>query len=92
MRDIAKIVRRMHAASFSLKGEPLRVTLPGANDQLVWKFHQPPNTQVIRLESPDGMCPFLIESGPNNPRFVGTSVREVTDILCQLLQLRPPSA
>ena len=92
MLDIAKIVRRMHAISSSFKGEPLRVTLPGADDQTVWKFNQPPSALVIQLESPDGMCPFLIESGPNNPRFVGSSVPEVIDILCQLLPLRSSSA
>jgi hypothetical protein len=92
MRDISKIIRRMHAKSSSLKVELPRVPHPGAEEQAVWKFTQPPNPLVIQIESPDGMCPFLIESSQGSSRLVGTSVPEVVDLICQLLKFPSSSA
>ncbi len=92
MRDISKIIRRMHAKSPSLKVELPRASHPGAEDQAVWTFTRPPDPLVIHIESPDGMCPFLIGSSQGHPRLVGTSVPEVVDLMCQLLKLPSSSA
>ena len=87
MRDIAKIIRRMHAASASIKVEIVRVSHSGMAKQVVWRFTQPPNARVIQIESPDGMCPFVLESSQGGPRLVGTSIPEVVEMLFRLLEL-----
>lgn len=89
MRDIAKIIRRMHARCSTLDVEIVRVPGAGSARQVFWRFTRPPEAQVIQVESPDGMCPFLVGSNQGGPPLVGTSVHEVVDIICGMLNLQP---
>jgi hypothetical protein len=41
----------------------------------------------VQIESPDGMCPFLVETDENNDHLTGRSVEE-TVILTRLLHTK----
>lgn len=86
MRDIAKIIRRTHAKNASIEVEIVRVPQAGQAHRVSWRFTQPPDTRVVHVTSPDGMCPFLLESSRGDSRLVGTSIPEVVDIICSMLK------
>lgn len=86
MRDIAKIIRRAHAKNASIDVEIVRAPQAGHAHPVSWRFTQPPGTRVVHVTSPDGMCPFILESSQGGSRLVGTSIPEVVDIICSLLE------
>ncbi|HLP30486.1 MAG TPA: hypothetical protein VK150_03930 [Geothrix sp.] len=86
MRDIAKIIRRTHAKNASIEVEIVRVPQAGQAHRVFWRFTRPPDSRVIQVESPDGMCPFILGSSQGDARLVGTSIPEVVEIICSLLK------
>ena len=45
----------------------------------------------VQIESPNGMCPFLVETDENGDRLTGRSVEETVEILTRLLHTPPSS-
>lgn len=68
--------------------QQLRVSHPGADDDGLWYFGQPASEFQVQIESPDGMCPFLVETDENNDRLTGRSVEETVEILTRLLHTK----
>jgi len=92
MRDIDQITRQIRAVCSDVIVEQLPVVHPGADDDGLWFFSQPGSPFEVQLESPNGMCPFQIETLENKSRFKAQSVSEAVDILKQLLHLSSSSA
>jgi hypothetical protein len=61
MRDIDEIVRRVKYAVPETGVEQLRVVHP-ADDDGIWYFSSPNVDGEIQIESPNGACPFLVET------------------------------
>jgi hypothetical protein len=49
---------------------------------------QPASEFQVQIESPKGMCPFLVETDENNDRLTGRSVEETVEILPRLLHIK----
>jgi hypothetical protein len=59
--------------------QQLRVSHPGADDDGLWYFGQPASEFQVQIESPDGMCPFRVETDENDERLTGRSVEETVE-------------
>ncbi len=92
MRDIDQITRQVQAICPIVTIGQLPVAHPVADDDGIWFFSQPDSPFEVQIESPNGMCPFLIETLENNSRLKAESVSEVIDTLKQLLHLSSSSA
>jgi len=92
MRDIDQVTRQIQAICSEVSVEQLLVTHPGADDNGIWFFSQPGSPFDVQFESPNGMCPFLIETLENNSRLRAESVPGAVDTLRQLLHLSSSSA
>jgi hypothetical protein len=60
MRDIETIVTIVKAALPRVACEQLKGTHP-ADDDGLWFFSTPDSKNQVQIESPTGMCPFLVE-------------------------------
>lgn len=69
----------------------LEVLHPGADDDGLWFFAWPGSNFEVQIESPNGMCPFLIESNEVDSRFNSNSVQDAVETLVKLLHLDMPS-
>ena len=87
MRDIDLIVNSIVTICPATKVSQLEVSHQGADDDGIWFFKQSASEFEVQLESPDGMCPFLVETDENNVRHTANSVEEAVRILIKLLHL-----
>ena len=83
-RDIEQIIERIRNECTMVEVEQLRVKFP-ADDDGIWFFKQPNCLFEVQLESPQGMCPFLIETNEHPERFYASSVEAAVTKLKQLL-------
>jgi hypothetical protein len=86
-RDIDLILEQLAATIPGLHTQQLKVAHTGADDDGLWFINLQDRAEGVQIESPDGMCPFLIESDFNNERFQGGSVEEVIVIVRRLYTL-----
>jgi hypothetical protein len=87
MRDIEQIIKRITAEHPGVRVRQLPVAHPGADDDGLWFFKLPAGEFEVQLESPDGMCPFLIETDQSDQRTTATSVDTALDHVRRLLHL-----
>jgi hypothetical protein len=87
MRDIDQIIQSVMKTCPTVKVRQLEVSHPGADDDGVWFFKQFGTEFEIQLESPKGMCPFLVETGENDAQLTANSTEEAVRTLVQLLHL-----
>ena len=87
MRDVDRIIQSVRDACPSVEVKQLRVLHPGADDDGLWYFDQPASEFQVQIESPNGTCPFLVETDENDDRLHGRSVEEVVEILTRLLHI-----
>ncbi len=63
------------------------VSYPGTDDDGVWFFSVPGSDLEVQIESPNGMCPFLVEANANDERLTTDSTEITTDAVRRLLHL-----
>ena len=85
MRDVDRIIQLVKGVCPAVDVQQLRVSHPGADDDGLWYFGQPASEFQVQIESPNGMCPFLVETNENDDRLTGRSVEETVEILTRLL-------
>jgi len=85
LRDIDQIIKRLKAALPEVQVTQLQVGRPGADDDGLWFVKIPGKNGEVQIESPQGDCPFLIESDLNAERFHGRTVDEVVSTVRRLL-------
>ncbi len=88
MRDVDRIIQLVRDICPALEVKQLRVLHPGADDDGLWYFDQPASEFQVQIESPEGMCPFLVETDENDDRLTGRSVEETVEILTRLLHIK----
>ena len=87
MRDVERIVELLQQMCPAVDVKQLRVRHPGADDDGIWFFRQPGIPFEVQIESPNGRCPFLLESDETEERFTANSVEEAVRTLAVLLHL-----
>lgn len=87
IRDVDTIIERMHTEYPTLQVEQLRVTHPGADDDGLWFFRHPDCEFEVQIESPYGVCPFLIETMEHDERVEARTVEDVIATLKKWLHL-----
>jgi hypothetical protein len=85
MRDVDRIIQLVRDVCPAADVQQLRVSHPGADDDGLWYFGQPASEFQVQIESPNGMCPFLVETDENDDRLTGRSVEETVEIVTRLL-------
>jgi hypothetical protein len=83
-RDIDQIIERLKAELPGVQVTQLQVSHPGADDDGLWFIKIPGRDGGVQIESPDGICPFLIESDFSEEAFYGHSVDEVVSTVRRL--------
>lgn len=86
-REIDLIIEQLAADIPGVQIEQLKAKHPGADDDGLWFIDIPDQDRRVQIESPDGICPFLIESDFNNERFYGQPVQEVVATVRNLFPL-----
>jgi hypothetical protein len=86
-KDIEIIIERLRVACPAVEVEQLEVRHPSADDDGLWFFSQPNCPFEAQLESPNGMCPFLIETEEHSKRVTANSVNETISVLTEYLRL-----
>jgi len=89
MRDVDQIIESIMKIYPAVKVRQLKVSHPGADDDGIWFFEQPGSEFEVQIESPGGMCPFLIETDQSDARVTTNSVEETLETLTKLLHLEP---
>lgn len=87
MRDIdtiAHILRERHPA---LDVRQLSVSHPGADDDGLWFFTHPGASHDVQLESTDGNCPFLFETGAGDDAAHAPTCEDATRLVARALGL-----
>jgi hypothetical protein len=87
MRDVDRIIKLVKEICPAVAVSQLRVVHPGADDDGLWYFDQPASEFQVQIESPNGMCPFLVETDESD-RQTGRSVEETVEILTRLLHIQ----
>lgn len=88
MRDVDRIIQLVKGICPTVDVRQLGVPHAGADDDGLWYFDQPASAVQVQIESPKGMCPFLIETDENDDRLTGRSVEETVQILIRLLHIK----
>jgi hypothetical protein len=88
-RHIDQIVRAIVDLCPTVKVQQLNVSHPGADDDGLWFFNRPGGKFGVQIESPTGMCPFLIETDESDARLITKSIDETVEILARLLHIGP---
>src|SRR6476469_8350116 len=91
MRDIEQVIQAITETCPTVTVRQLEVLHPGADDDGLWFFTWPGSNFDVQIESPNGMCPFLIESDEGDFRFNSNSVQGAVETLFKLLHLETPS-
>jgi hypothetical protein len=89
MRDVDHIIQSTTRIYPAVKVRQLKVSHPRADDDGLWFFEQPGSALEVQIESPKGMCPFLIETNQSDARVTTNSVEETVETLTKLLHLEP---
>ena len=89
MRDIEKVIQSIVNTFRAVRVQQLTVPHPGVDDDGIWFFRQPQSEFEVQIESPKGMCPFLIETDEHPKRITANSVDETIQKLTALLHLKP---
>jgi hypothetical protein len=76
-RDIDRIIERLKTEIPGAHVVQLQVAHPGTDDDGLWFIDIPGRCERTQIESPDGACPFLIESDFSAERQQGHTVEEV---------------
>jgi len=87
MRDIDQVIFKIKNICSTTRVRQLKVSHARADDDGIWFFEQPNNEFEVQLESPNGMCPFLIETDENDKRITTVSVEETVATLTRLLHI-----
>lgn len=87
MRDMGRIIELMSAAYPALEVRQLEVFHPGSDDDGLWFFNHPKSPFEVQIESPTGMCPFLMETNENENRLTTNTVDKTVQALSTLLGL-----
>ena len=87
MRDVDQIIRSIIKICPAVKVRQLEVAHPGTDDDGIWFFEQSGSEFEVQIESPEGMCPFLIETDEHDARFTANSIEETLRTLVKLLHL-----
>jgi hypothetical protein len=82
------IIEKLRAQHPSVAVEQLKVAFPGADDDGIWFFTEPSFLIEVQIESPNGTCPFLIETSEHDERIEAETVDEVVATLTRLLHLQ----
>jgi hypothetical protein len=61
-RDIDEIITSVRQAIPTAGVDQLKVKHPGVDDDGLWYFSIPGIEEDIQIESPHGMCPFIVET------------------------------
>jgi len=88
MRDVDRIIELVRGICPAVEVQQLRLSHPGADDDGIWYFDQPASEFEVQIESPNGMCPFLVETDENDKRLTARSVEETVEILTRLLRIK----
>jgi hypothetical protein len=80
--ELDAIIRGVRAEIPDVTWEQVRVMHP-ADDDGLWFFRR--DGIDVQLESPGGMCPFVVEGNRPGQRVDGRSVDEVVDVLIRWL-------
>ena len=87
MHDVERIIELIMNACPAVEVRQFKVLHSGRDDDGLWFFSQPESPFEVQIESPHGMCPFLIETDESDERFTAQSVDETVRILSGLLHL-----
>lgn len=90
IRDVDIIIQSICNLCLGVNVRQLKVSHPGADDDGIWFFTQPQSEFEVQIESPTGMCPFLIETDESDDQFTGGSIEETVQVLAELLHVKPP--
>jgi hypothetical protein len=85
MGDVDRVLELVRAAYPDVTCQQLRVLHPGADDGGLWFFTRPDSSDEVQIESPDGMCPFLIEHRASPERRTGATPEDVAKTLREWL-------
>jgi hypothetical protein len=85
MRDIEQIIASVERLCPGVEVRQLKVSHPGADDDGVWFFKHPSSDLEVQIESPKGMCPFLVETDETPARIIAGSIEETIESLVRLL-------
>lgn len=88
MRDVDRIIELVRDICPAVDVKQLQVIHPEADDDGLWYFLQPASEFQVQIESPNGMCPFLVETDETDDRRTGRSVEETVEILTRLLHIQ----
>jgi hypothetical protein len=86
-RDIDQITAKLALEIPGIYIQQLQVSRPGADDDGLWFIDIPGREERAQLESPDGNCPFLIESGFSAERLRASTMDEVVEAVKRLYSL-----
>jgi hypothetical protein len=86
-RDVDLVIERLLAEYPAIRVEQLKVMFPVADDDGLWFFRNPDSRFEVQIESPYGMCPFLIETDEHDERVESDSVESVLDTLKKWLHV-----
>lgn len=92
MRDVDEIIEQIRSLSPAVSVYQIHVTHPGADDDGLWSFASPECPFTVQIESPDGMCPFLMETDEHDRRLTIETVGDVVLHLSQWLHLKDGAA
>lgn len=82
-RDIDQITAKLALDMPGIYIQQLQVSHPGADDDGLWFIRE----ERAQLESPDGNCPFLIESDFSAERLHASTIDEVVEAMKRLYSL-----
>ena len=88
MRDIEQIITSVERLCPGVEVRQLKVSHHRADDDGVWffKFFKHPSHDLeVQIESPKGMCPFLVETDETPARIIAGSIEETIESLVRLL-------
>ena len=83
-RDIDRITERLGLEIPGVHIQQLQVSHPGADDNGLWFIDVPDRKERVQLESPDGNCPFLIESDCSDERLHASTIDHVVEAVKRL--------
>jgi hypothetical protein len=86
MRDVDKIIESFRELYPAVEVSQLKVLHPGADDDGLWFFSHCESLVQAQIESPNGMCPFLVEADESEARTTN-SIDETVQVLTALLRL-----
>jgi hypothetical protein len=90
MRDVERIIAEVQRLMPDVQWRQLQVTHPGVDDDGLWFFRLPFGTNEVQIESTNGTCPFLVEHGASNERYMGDTIDRVVAKVVEWLRIGIP--